>query len=84
MTQVLLSDHIAEKLQQIAAERGATLLDLVEQIAEDYIARTHYDEAADPAIALISGPIDFAQRAKELLLRDSKPQSGWTQKEAIG
>ncbi|MFN8489069.1 MAG: CopG family transcriptional regulator [Caldilineaceae bacterium] len=81
MTQVLLSDQIAEKLKQLADERGATLMELIEQIVEDYLARAEYDEALDPAIALFSGPVDLASNAKAILRSEIKPQSGWTQKE---
>lgn len=81
MTQVQLSDQIVEKLQQIAEHRGATLMELVEQIVEDYLAHREYDEASDPAIALLYGPTDLATNAKQILLREIKSQSGWTQKE---
>ena len=81
MTQVLLSEHIAQKLQQVAKERGATLMELVEQIVEDYLARTQYDEATDPAIGLLVGPTDLADNAKAFLFHEIKSESGWTQKE---
>lgn len=81
MTQVLLSDPIVEKLQQIAEERGATLMVLIEQIVEEYLARTQYDEASDPAIGLIAGPTDLASNVKKILAGEIKPSSGWAQKE---
>ncbi|MDQ3248800.1 MAG: hypothetical protein M3Q45_06275 [Chloroflexota bacterium] len=84
MAQVLLSAHIAEKLQQIAEERGATLMELVEQIVEDYLAQTQYDEASDPAIGLLRGPVDLADNAKAILISEIQNESGWTQKETIG
>ncbi len=83
MTQVLLSDQIAGKLQQIAEERGATLMELVEQIVEDYFAHTAYDEAFDPAVAVLYGPTDLAANAKKILFSEIKFPSGWTQKENI-
>jgi len=81
MTQIPLSDQIVEKLQQIAENRGATLMELIEQIVEDYLARTEYNEASDPAIGLIYGPTDLASNAKEILAREIKSPNGWTQKE---
>ncbi len=78
MTQVQLPNHIAEKLQELAEEQGATLLELIEQIVEDYLNRVAYDEASDPAIGLLYGPTDLAGSAKEILLREIKSQSGWT------
>ena len=83
MTQVLLSDQIVEKLQQIAEERGATLMELVEQIVEDYLAHAAYDESSDPAVALLYGPTDLATNAKQILLCEIKSSSGWTQKENV-
>ncbi len=80
MTQVLLSGHIAEKLQQIAQARGATLMEVVEQIVEDYLVRTQYDEASDPTIGLLTGPTDLADNAKAILSRTIGNESGWTQK----
>ncbi len=81
MTQVPLPNHMAEKLQQLADEQGATLLELIEQIVEDYLSRVAYDEASDPAIGLLYGPTDLAGSAKQILLGQIKFQSGWTQKE---
>ncbi len=83
MTQVLLSEHIAQKLQQVAKARGATLMELVEQIVEDYLARTQYDEESDPAIGLLTGPTDLADNAKTFLIHKIKNESGWTQKETL-
>ena len=83
MTHIALSDQIAEKLQQIAENRGATLMELIEQIVEDYLAHAEYDESSDPAIALLYGPTDLASNAKEILAREIKSLSGWTQKENV-
>ena len=83
MTHISLSDQIAEKLQQIAKNRGATLMELIEQIVEDYLARTEYDEGSDPAIGLIAGPTDLASNAKGILAIEIMSSSGWTQKENV-
>ena len=44
---------------------------------------TAYNEAVDPAIALIYGPTDLAINAKKILLHEIKSPSGWSQKEKV-
>jgi len=82
MTQFSLSEHVVERLQQVAEERGASLMELVERTVEEYLAQLDYVEANDPAIKLIHGPTDLSSQAKSILAYEIESQSGWTQKEA--
>ena len=40
-----------------------------------------YDEALDPAIALLYGPTDLGEKHESILRDEIEPDSGWTQKE---
>jgi len=73
----------------LTREQVGALVHLIDSIAEQpsthqRITMTNgieYDEALDPAIGLISGPIDFSSQAEEILSREIREDSGWTVKE---
>jgi hypothetical protein len=74
------------ELAQLTQEQMAALLHVARTMrpghpgpVSENIVR--YDEAEDPAIGLMSGPADFAERAEEILADEINPRSGWTRKE---
>jgi len=80
-----MRDELIRELRSMTKEQVAALLYVARVMhpGEMFAPPTGnevYDEANDPAIGLLQGPVDLAARAKEILRTEMSGRSGWTQK----
>jgi hypothetical protein len=79
MVSTSLEHELLRALQGLADSQVSALIQVARAMRPD-AERPEYVEANDPAIGLISGPTDLAERSEDILSDEFDSRSGWTQK----
>jgi hypothetical protein len=81
MSALSARSELRARLDKLGDDEIIAVLGIVRVIQSDIeFVSQEYDEANDPTIGLISGPVDLAEKSEEILRAEIDPISGWTQK----
>ncbi len=74
-----LREQVEARLDALNDQELSAVLHYIEAMQSTSLPED-YDEANDPSIGFLSGPIDLASRSKQILHDEITRLSGWTQK----